>query len=93
MPLTVLFNYVLSCSNKISEALILIACHCAVTPSLKRQILLEMGIEMLFQSQVADKSHTADAALELDTLKYLDLGGQAWSIFIQIIHFSSFYRI
>ncbi len=56
----------LSWSYKVGKALVLLTRHGTITSALKGQVLLEMGIQVLFEGQIAHKSHTADAAVELD---------------------------
>ena len=64
--LTILFGDVLSRSYEVRKALELLTSHSSITSALEGQVLLEMGIQVLFEGQIADKSHTADAAVELD---------------------------
>ena len=78
--LTILLDYVLSWCNEICEALKLLTCHCPISPPLKCQILLKVGIQMLFQGEVTNKSHATNAAVKLDALEHLVLGCFARSI-------------
>lgn len=60
--------------NELSEALELVSGHCAVSTPFQRQISLEVGIQVLFEGDIADESHSAQGAVELDSGKDLTLG-------------------
>lgn len=53
-------------SYEVGKALVLLTRHGTITSALEGQVLLEMGIQVLFEGQITHESHTADAAVELD---------------------------
>ena len=72
--LTILLTLWLSDSDKLLEALVLVTCHCAVTTTFQRQIELEMRVQVLLQCLVPHESHTANAAVEFDSLEDFNSG-------------------
>ena len=70
--LTILFGNMLARRHKISKALELVASHGST--ALNSQVLLEVRIEMFFEGEIANKSHTTDAAVEFHDLEDLSLG-------------------
>ena len=71
--LTILFGDVLAWSHEVSKALKLVAGHRAISSSLKGQVLLKVCVQVLLECDVADESHAADAAVELDSRKNFSL--------------------
>lgn len=61
----------LSRRNEVSKALVLLTGHCAIATALKRKVLFEVGIQVLFKGEVPDKAHSTNAAVELDAIKVL----------------------
>lgn len=45
-----------------------------ICSTLKRQVLQEVRVKVLFQGEVSDKAHATDAAIELNSLEDFDLG-------------------
>lgn len=74
LVLTILFGYVFARSDELSEGLVLVAGHCAIPSTLKRKVLLEVGVQVLFEGQIAYKAHSADAAVKFDTVEDFSLG-------------------
>jgi len=70
---------VFSRGHEVSKPLVLLSRHCAISTFLQSQVLLKVGIEVLLEGQVADKSHATDAAVELDSVEILGLGSFAKS--------------
>ena len=69
-----MFDFVLAGSDEFLEILVLVTCHGAITLSFKSQIFFKVCIQVFFESYVADKSHPAYAAVELNSSENLLLG-------------------
>ena len=63
----------LAWSHEFCESLELVSKDSPITLPLQSQVLLEMGVEVLLESEVSHEAHTADAAVKLDSLEYLCL--------------------
>lgn len=67
--------------DEVLEALELVASDIdSVCSALKRQILQEVGVEVLLKGKVANKAHSADAAVEFNSLENFDLGSFGGSV-------------
>ena len=58
---------------ELCEALELVAGHGPIASSLERQVGLKVGVEVLFEGEVAHETHATDAALKFDPLEDLYL--------------------
>lgn len=72
--LTIELCDVLPWGHELREGLVLVAGHGAVTAPFQSEVLLEVGVEVLFESKVSHESHAADAAVKFDAVEDLSLG-------------------